>query len=67
MSARSLTLALGGWRRAAALLSAAGILLVLGLGFFLQRDGVLWGSQPLALPATWLSLELELLGRLAKS
>ena len=33
------------------------------LGFFLQRDGVLWGSEPLALPATWLSLKLEVLGR----
>jgi len=58
-----LPLALGGWRRAPALLAAAGVLLVFGLGFFLQRDGALWGSTPLALPATWLSLKLEVLGR----
>lgn len=58
-----LPLALSGWRRAPALLTAAGILLVLGLGFFLQRDGGLWGARPLALPATWLSLKVDLLGR----
>ncbi len=58
-----LPLALGRLRRAPALLASAFILLVLGLGFFLQHRGMLWGSAPLALPATWISLKIEALGR----
>ena len=50
-------------RRSLPVVASAGVLMVLGLGFFLQRDGQLWGSTPIALPATWLSLKIEALGR----
>ena len=56
-------LSLGGLRRAAVPAAAALLLAVLGLGFFLQRDGALWGAVPLSLPATWLSALIEPLGR----
>jgi hypothetical protein len=58
-----LPLALARLRRDGAVLAGAGILLVFGLGFFLQRDGGLWGGTPIALPATWLSLKIDALGR----
>ncbi|MFT5681218.1 MAG: hypothetical protein ACI8RZ_002124 [Myxococcota bacterium] len=58
-----LPLALLSLRRSTVLLAAAGILVVFGLGFFLQHSGALWGSAPIALPAAWVSLKIEALGR----